>query len=233
MVSRLAARYARTFEAALAHRRQTARPPIKGAAIALLSAFIFSLIAALLMVPEGQGIAYQFASEHGFINTLSGICLGGGSAFAFGCCYLADENAGRRDRLFWLLFGLALAFLATDEFLQFHERIGELMSRMAIDAQGFRNWNDIIVIGYGAVAIVSLLAFLPTLMRYPLLPELMLVAVVFYGLHTVIDITQEPSTHLSHIAEESNKLACSATLMFTAFATLKTMVWNRRPAGRP
>ena len=129
---------------------------------------------------------------------------------------------------FWLVMTVSFAFLAFDELLQFHERIGRVVERIA--APGiFRSWDDIIVIAYGVVALPALIAFLPSLIRYRMVFEMFAVAFVFYGIHTLIDSTSEPPTAVSVILEESAKLYCGAFLALGAFVGFIGVLWNYAP----
>lgn len=67
-------------------------------------------------------------------------------------------------------------FLALDEQLQFHERLGQWLG----DGQSsgrvfgtFRNWNDLVVMADGVVALPVFAWMIPALLRCPRVVELM------------------------------------------------------------
>jgi hypothetical protein len=111
-----------------------------------------------------------------------------------------------------LLAALGLGFFALDEFLQFHETWGRSV-KLAFGRSGtFRNWNDVIVIGYGVVGLILGIIFFREILRYPRLAEMLIFAFLFYCIHTIIDSTQQPRTLVSVIFEETAKLYSSSFL---------------------
>ena len=115
-----------------------------------------------------------------------------------------------------------------DELLEFHERFGRYLDGRHLTglASSFRGWNDIVVIAYGIAALVGLVFFLPTALKYPRFLELIGVAFFFYLIHTVIDSTQEPPTTTSVVLEESAKLLSSAMLAVTQYVGVLTVLQN-------
>ncbi len=81
---------------------------------------------------------------------------------------------------------LGFGFLALDELIGFHERLGIIIGYYAYSSV-FRNWNDVIVILYGVIALPFIVVFLSHIMRHRMLLELFIVAFIFYSLHTLID----------------------------------------------
>ena len=129
--------------------------------------------------------------------------------------------------MFWGLSAGGFLFFSFDELLQFHERLGEFIASTPIGpAEIFRNWNDVIVIGYGMIAILVLFYCLPAILRIPMVAETLALAFGFYLTHTIIDSTQV-RTSLSIIVEESAKLFSSAFLalamLYGIFATVATL----------
>ena len=130
----------------------------------------------------------------------------------------------------WLVLAVAFAFLSFDELLQFHERVGELLESIR-RPRLFRSWDDIIVILYGVVALPMFIAMLPSLMRWRMVLEMFAIAFVFYGIHTLIDSTNEPPTTVSIILEESAKLLCGAFLVIGTFLGFVGILWQIRIVG--
>ena len=128
----------------------------------------------------------------------------------------------------WVIMAIGFFFLAMDELMQFHERLGSIMRRYA-DSGIFRNWNDIIVILYGVLALPVIAALLPGILRYRMYFELIVTAFVFYAIHTLIDATQSPRTQVSMILEESAKLLCVMFLALGTFIAFLGALWNSEP----
>ncbi len=179
---------------------------------------------AIFLIPPGKVREFNFVDERGAVTALSAVFFAMGSAFAF-VSFLISKNEAPYIRVFWLLMTMAVGFLALDELLQFHERVGDRIDAMAISTGPVRNWNDIVVIMYGVVAAFAGLIFLPIVLRYAKLLELIAIAFVFYAIHTTIDSLVEPPTTVSVILEESAKLYCST---FIALAILSGLLSNLR-----
>ncbi len=220
-------RYLRRLGRSVAWRHEADFPQIGGLVVILVLAVAAYIALSILAVPEDRKM--HFASERGSVTALSAIFLGAGAAFAFLSCFVQHRASGR-DRGLWLLVAMALAFLALDELLEFHERVGWFLADGSTGLTlppSFRNWNDVVVIAYGLVAIPFVIYLFPAIWRYPRLAETFAVAFLFYLIHTLIDSTQEPPTTYSIIAEESAKLFSSAFLAFGAFIGTVGIMWNR------
>ena len=199
---------------------RTTNKPQVGALLAVITTLIVVyLLASLVLVPPSEEPEFNFRDERGSVTALSAICLAMGSAFALVSLY---SSSGLKPRLLWLGVSGGLAFLAMDELLEFHERIGRHLDRLNISgvSETFRGWNDIIVIIYGFVALIALLFLFPTALKYPRYLEILGAAFLLYAIHTVIDSTQEPPTTTSVVLEESAKALCAAMLAFAQFVGL-------------
>ena len=205
-------RYRNDVVAAWTLRRQRPVPAWTGVACSGLGLLAVYIGVAILWVPKGGVPHFHFVDEDGAITALSAILLSVAAGFAL-VALLAVPDAGTRDRLFWLTLAAGLTFLALDELLEFHERLGTVMDRSNPTGgigglSKFRNWNDLAVILYGVVAMFPAALFLPSVLRYPRMAELLGVAVACYVTHTAIDSLVEPQTVASVIVEESCKVLC-------------------------
>lgn len=183
----------------------------------ILSAISFAwafIAIAVILAPEGRSIDYHFASERGLITALSAYLLAAASAFSLATC--VTIRASSYTLWPWLLMSLGFMFLSIDEIAQFHERIGSFIGD-SLAAGPFRNWNDVIVIAYGAIALPILYKLLPAIAPFKLTVKLLGVAFLMYALHTFIDSTQSPPTAVSRILEESAKLLCGVFLALSMF----------------
>ena len=109
------------------------------------------------------------------------------AAFAF-VVYLMRFDKGLAVQITWLLFTAGFAFLALDEQAKLHERLGgEIEPILRAARFGLPDTNDLIVIGYGILAVPVFLMALPELARWPGVIRLFLIALPFYVAHTALD----------------------------------------------
>lgn len=211
------------IQQAIAVRKQWVLPDIR-LALALACAFNLIYIAiAIAIAPEDER-EYHFRSERGLITALSALYLASACAFCWAAIAAKVRN-GSGDFILWILMGLGFAFLAIDEIAQFHERVGSIIGD-EYDSGSFRNWNDVIVIAYGFIALPFVIALLPRLLQYRWLMEFFIIGFVFYVLHTVIDSVSSPRTTTSVILEESSKLFCGLFLMAGTFIGFIGELWR-------
>lgn len=224
-------RFVDRVRAARNHRRRMALPRF-AIPVTLVAAFTLVYIAAATgFVQSGELSAGQFRTERGQIAVLSGYYLVAAACFSFASFVIATRTSPD-DRLLWLIFALAFAFLAMDETVGIHERIGRWMDS-TVGPGVFRGWNDVVVILYGVVALPVTFVLLPALLRYRMVLALFVIAFGFYAIHTFIDAVWEPPTTTSYILEESAKLYSGAMLALGAFAGFMGSLWNLQHAVGP
>lgn len=214
------------LQESIAHRGKVI-PRIGGVVTLVATSVTLYILAALLIVPSDAVREFNFVNERGAVTALSAVFLAMASGLA-GAAFFLSRGEPARQRGFWLLTTFGFGFLALDELLQFHERVGRLLVRLQLSPELFRNGSDTVVVVYGIGALALLAYFLPAVLRHSRLPELLGVALFFFVLHTVIDSTQEPPTSLSIILEESAKLFCGAFLALAAFAGLLAVVSSKQ-----
>ena len=211
-------KFKRNFGEALAQRSQVTLPKLgKPIGILAIGTLVYLSIA-VMIAPEGQPGRY-FLKEGGMVTTLSAIFL----ALASICSGVAfNLSRARTDflRFFWLLATIGFAFLFLDELIGFHEMTGRFLDPAVGIPEGFRHWDDIVVMLYGVVALFVMAGFLPEIFRYPRVMEIMGIAFLFYFIHTLVDSTQEPRTDLSAIIEESAKVFCAEYLAISMFVAI-------------
>ena len=210
--------FQRNYREALAHRKQVTLPSLVKPLLTLFVATLVYLAIAVMIAPENQPGRY-FLKEGGMVTTLSAIFLALASIFS-GVAF--NLLRGRTDflRYFWLLATVGFAFLFLDELIGFHEMTGRWLDPAVGVPEGFRKWDDIVVILYGVVALFVMAGFLPEIFRYPKVMEMMGVAFLFYFIHTFVDSTQEPRTDISAIIEESAKVFCAEYLAISMFVAI-------------
>lgn len=210
--------FQRNYKEALAQRTQVILPKLVKPLVILFTGTLVYLAIAVMIAPEDQPGRY-FIKEGGMVTTLSAIFLALASIFS-GVSYNLSRVRTDFLRFFWLLATIGFAFLFLDELIGFHEMMGRQLDPVVGIPEGFRHWDDIVVILYGFVAIFVMAGFLPEILRFPKVMEMMGIAFLFYFIHTLVDSTQEPRTDLSAIIEESAKVFCAEYLAISMFVAL-------------
>ena len=223
-------RFSSHLRKAIIYRQQMKLPNVVLIITIVTAVTLAYILLATIAIPSNAQRDIHFASEQGAITALSAIFLAMASAFSM-ASFMMLIRANDRHMWLWILMAAVFAFLAFDELLQFHERIGSVLDSRAASG-AFRNWNDVIVILYGAIALPVMAALTPQLIRYRGVMELFGVAFLLYGIHTLIDSTQEPRTILSVILEESAKLISVEFLALGAFIGFLGILWNFAPPDK-
>lgn len=207
-------KYKKNVLTALEVRTQAKTPKMLGTIIIMAALTIAYLVRCALVRPDGQPVEFHFVQEWSPLVAYTFLQFSLASAFAF-ATYLVLHFAKNPHKLVWLLLSMALAFLAMDEILEIHEKLGNAFENRH-HSTVFRNWNDLIVIIYGVIAAGFTLWYLPSLIRFRLAFELFCIAGLFYVIHTSIDALVDPATSVSIILEESNKAFSSVFLMLAS-----------------
>jgi hypothetical protein len=198
------------------------------AGLAIVSVLAYIAVS-ILFAPSDRPL-YHF-SEDGAITALSTVFLAMASALALAVFYLRMDD-WKSGGLFWLILGLGCAFLALDEQLMFHERGGAAIELTSIGAsETFRNWNDVIVIGYGVVALVIAGLFGREILRCKVFALSFGVGFAFYALHTGIDSIVPTAVAWKDIPEESAKLMSVFFLFLAMCARFLAMADSLRTAA--
>jgi len=209
---------------AMIYRKRAKLPRLNLIITSVIICTLAYIVLSIFAIPSSKPMEHHFISERGAITALSAILLAMASAFSIGSL-VVNVRSGDPHIWLWVVMASGFAILSMDELLQFHERIGSIIGRK-VSSGIFKNWNDVIVILYGVIALPIMAVFLPGIIRYRMLPELLAIAFVFYGIHTLIDSIQDPGTTVSIIAEESAKLFCVLFLMLSAFVGFVGSLWN-------
>ncbi len=211
--------YINLLKQSIEKRKTLSLPSIKWVLI-LGNIALFIAIAMAIMIAPTEARDYHFVSENGIITAISSNLLAMASAFAFFSFFL-ERALSKKINLFWLLLSLGLGFFALDELLEGHERLGSAIgNNLQINSPAFKNWNDLIVVSYGILALIFIIYFLPTILRYPKFGELFSIAFAFYLVHTLIDSLAVNISSTSIILEESCKLFSSAYFSLAMFTGL-------------
>lgn len=188
------------------------------------------ILLAIMFVPSGESREFHFLNERGVITVLSAILFAAAGTFSM-AALVARIRMESRFVETWAILSVSFFFFAFDELLEFHERAGIVLERYA-DPGMFRNWNDVIVIGYGILAAALIGLSLPTLVQHRILLAMFVTAFAFYAIHTLIDSAIEPKTTMSVILEESAKLFSAAFLAIGSFVGFLGAFWNSTQAHK-
>lgn len=194
--------------------------------VTLMIAFLLGFIVLALLVAPADKLHAEF-KEHGMVTALSAVLIAMTGGFAGLCFYLRHEGKGW-GRYFWLLTAVGFLFFSLDELLEIHEKFGLWLDDTEIGpTTSFRNWNDVVVILYGMVGVTVAFSFLPEVLRYPRVINLLITAFIFFGLHTLIDATQRYAS-TSVVLEESCKLFASAFFALSMFIGVIAIINSTR-----
>ncbi len=196
-------------ESVLAAREERSPPTV--ALMAVVYACVLAYLAFWIAVgPDGKWFSH-YLREGSPVDMLSTTFLGTGAALAGVALVMARHW---RTRLFWLLCALGSLFLMLDERLQLHEEARDLIGNASWGDPpfGMRNWNDVIMLGYGTVALGLGLAMLPVFLRHRRVRALLLTGFGLFVMHTAIDVSFDKGA-LKDCFEESCKLLAGASFM--------------------
>ncbi len=206
--------------------REEPSPPT-GALMAVVYACVLAYLAFWIAVGPDDKWFSHYLREGSPVDMLSTTFLGTGAALA-GVALVMSRRW--RARLFWLLCALGSLFLMLDERLQLHEQAHDLVGggTWGNPPLGMRNWNDVVMFGYGTAALVLGLLTLPAFLRHRRVRTLLMIGFVLFVLHTAIDMSFEKGA-LKDVFEESCKLLAGASFML-AFLNAAMIELRQRAA---
>lgn len=162
--------------------------------------------------------------ENGAVTALSSVFMAMSSAIALAVFYLRIELM-KAGSWFWLVLAAGLAFLAIDEQIMLHERGGALLEGTVFGpSEFFRNWNDLIVMGYGVGALALIALSAREVFQCRPFAALFGMAFAFYAVHTGLDSVLPSTLAWKDIPEESAKLFCALFLFLSVSARFLSQV---------
>lgn len=211
--------------AALEFRKNTYIPHLGRIICIAIVLILFYIALAISIVPQGEEVHYNFLSENGPITAFSAMLLAIASAFSLGTV-VTKVRKGERIYGVWFVLCLAFLFFAFDELLQIHEAIGSWLGESR-DSGAFKNWNDVVLIIYGLIALPIGAFYLSEILKYKWVLEIFIVGFIFYLFHTIIDAAYVNPTPQTIILEESAKLFSAGFLAVGSFVGFLEVLWNR------
>lgn len=211
----------RVLSALSSPREPVAGPPTRVLLPLLLGALAVYLVLAIVVAPDGFREKY-FVDEPGLVSALSAVLLAAAAAFV---AVVASAQSRGRGLSFWALVAAGFAFFSLDELVQGHERVGAKLDEILGGSAGFRNMGDVIVIGYGLLALMILAYFLPEFLGSRDFSRLAVVGFVLYAAQTAIDTLAKDPTTLAAITEESAKLLASGFFALAAYRLAMSVIF--------
>ncbi|MGI8927345.1 MAG: hypothetical protein ACR2HN_11985 [Tepidiformaceae bacterium] len=140
-----------------------------------------------------------------------------GSLALLGCGVLGVwtwRRAGARfdGSLYWVLAGAGLIYLAVDERLSLHERLGRRLDRAGFDAPGTNHADDAVLLAFALAGLCVSLAFVRELMRHRAVLAPLLVGGMVTALALAIDALA-PVEGWAPVIEEHLELAGCALFL--------------------
>ena len=178
------------------------------------SLYAFTLLYCLLWATLGlQARPDLFFDEGGPVDWLSTTYFTAAAILAW-IGWSRVRGSGEPSSWFWLASAGGFAFFAVDERFQLHERFDWQWIKPIYGPApwGFRNWNDMAVLGYGVIALILLAAALPGILRHRRTFWFLMIALVCAGLHTLTDTLFQRSPAKESI-EETFKLFAGASFV--------------------
>lgn len=153
--------------------------PRRGLVGIILAVDVLALVAAGSVFFATDRLAVTFG-EFGPVQTLKAgqLLLAGAAGYLiytrFWRLPLAGQRVDAPGSFFWILSGAGLLWLGTDDYFQIHERAGDVLEEgLGVTIPLLNNPDDVIVLGYGIIALTIGAIFLGELLRsrasFPLL----------------------------------------------------------------
>lgn len=192
-------------------------------------AVVLSIVASVYLSPADDP-TFQF-SEEGINTALSAICMAMAGVCAALVFYVRAKTFDY-GALFWLLLAAGCIFLSLDEQLGFHERGGSMLDSSSLGGlESFRNWNDVIVIVYGAVVVAVAGLFRHEVLVSKTFAFLLAIGFGFFAIHTAVDSIVPSSFVWKDVPEEGSKLI-SVFFLFLATSARLVMLIEQILAGK-
>jgi len=206
-------------------------PSLFGAFVALGVIGVLAWIGLSMLAAPADEPMYHFG-EKGAVTALSTVFMAMAGALSLVVFYLRMED-WKSGAWFWLLLAAGFAFLAIDEQLMLHERGGNALENTQLGpSETFRNWNDLIVIGYGVVALGIVAFATREILKCRTFAILFATAFFFYAVHTGLDTVLPTDLAWKDVPEESAKLLCGLFLFLSLCARFLSQADGLRTARR-
>ena len=209
-----------------ANRRATVVEPLPWeVSVQMIGLIIVVLLVGLIVAPvDDPFVAFR---EGRLADHASAILLAMAGALAFAAFLL--QGSERIWRLFWLTCSCAFVFLAFDELMQVQERIGWWLNDSDHQGSpGARGWNDVVVIGHGAIAFLFCALAMPEIRRHKGVAVHLALGLALFAGHSVVG-SSLPAGGAKEVLEESFKVLANTCFALAMLAGLLSVVAARHP----
>ncbi len=171
---------------------------------------VLALGAAGIVFGLTMNLAVTFA-EFGPIQTLKAghLLVSGVAGYLIYTRFWRLVKAGQRadapGSFFWILSGTGLIWLSVDDYVQIHERLGDVLEEdLGITIPLLNNPDDIIVLGYALVALIVVAIFFGEIRRSRAVFPLLATGLSFLVVSLVVDFFAPHGTALAGLEDPTN-----------------------------
>ena len=196
---------------------------------------VLALSAAGIVYGLTTNLAVTFA-EFGPIQTLKAghLLVSGVSGYLIYTRFWRLPQAGQRadapGTFFWILSGAGLVWLSIDDYLQIHERLGDVLEEdLGIMIPLLNNPDDIIVLGYALVALIVVAIFFGKLRRSRAMFPLLAIGLGFLVVSLAVDFFAPHETAVTGLEEPTNLIG--AGFVLSAYLVKLREVSSELPEG--
>ena len=196
---------------------------------------VLALVAAGIVYGLTTNLAVTFA-EFGPIQTLKAghLLVSGVSGYLIYTRFWRLPQAGQRadapGTFFWILSGAGLVWLSIDDYLQIHERLGDVLEEdLGIMIPLLNNPDDIIVLGYALVALIVVAIFFGKLRRSRAMFPLLAIGLGFLVVSLAVDFFAPHETAVTGLEEPTNLIG--AGFVLSAYLVKLREVSSELPEG--
>ena len=142
----------------------------------------------------------------------------------------AGQRADASGSFFWILSGAGLVWLSIDDYVQIHERLGDVLEEdLGITIPLLNNPDDIIVLGYALVALVVVAIFFGRLRRSRAVFLLLTTGLGFLVVSLAVDFFAPHGTTLAGLEDPTNVVG--AGFILSAYLVKLREVSSELPEG--
>jgi hypothetical protein len=143
----------------------------------------------------------------------------------------AAKRPGAAGSFFWLVAGLGLGWLALDDYLQIHERLGGALLEGKVPL--LNNVDDVIVLGYGVVGLAAVALFFREIVSSRPVVTLLLVGISFGLVMMAVDFFAPEESILAGAEHLAHPAAVASILAAFAVKYREVDALARASEGRP
>ncbi|MEE8346249.1 MAG: hypothetical protein V3S20_02760 [Dehalococcoidia bacterium] len=142
----------------------------------------------------------------------------------------AEARPGAAGSFFWLVAGLGLGWLAVDDYLQIHERVGAALLGSSVPL--LNHSDDAIVLGYGIVAISVIAVFFREIMSSRPVVTLLVAGMSFGLLMMAVDFFVPERLFVAGLEDPAHVAAVGSVLVAFAVKYRQVDAQSRPAEGR-